>query len=69
MPGPRRARMAEIVNLRRARKAKARGEKDKTAQANRVAHGTPKALRNLAEVRKDKADQRLSGHKLEDDQK
>jgi hypothetical protein len=63
--------MAEIVNLRRARKAKARSEKDKTAQANRVAHGTPKAARNLAEARKDKADQALSGHKLknENDQK
>jgi len=69
MPGPRRAKMAEIVNLRRARKAKTRSEKDKIAQANRVAHGTPKALRNLAEARKDKADQALSGHKLEDDQK
>jgi hypothetical protein len=57
---------AEIVNLRRARKAKARAEKDKTAQANRVAHGTPKALRNLAEARKDKADQALSGHRLKD---
>ena len=57
--------MAEIVNLRRARKAKARSEKDKTAQANRVAHGTPKALRNLAELRKVKADQALSGHRLE----
>ena len=56
--------MAEIINLRRARKAKARTEKDKTAQANRVAHGTPKALRNLAEARKDKADQALSGHRL-----
>jgi hypothetical protein len=59
--------MAEIVNLRQARKAKARSEKDKTAEANRVAHGTPKALRNLAEARKDKADQGLSGHKLEKD--
>jgi hypothetical protein len=57
--------MAEIVNLRRARKTKARAEKDKTAQANRVAHGTPKAVRNLAEARKDKADQVLSDHKLE----
>jgi hypothetical protein len=57
--------MAEIVNLRRARKAKARAEKDKTAQANRVAHGTPKALRNLAEARKDKADKALSSHRLE----
>ena len=57
--------MAEIVNLRRARKAKARAEKEETAQANRVLHGTPKALRNLAEARKDKADQALSGHRLE----
>ena len=69
MPGLKRAKMAEIVNLRRARKAKARSEKDKTAQANRVAHGTPKALRNLAEARKGKAEQRLDGHRLEDDQK
>jgi hypothetical protein len=57
--------MAEIVNLNRARKAKARSQKDKTAEANRIAHGTPKALRNLGEARKDKADQALSGHKLE----
>jgi hypothetical protein len=57
--------MAEIVNLNRARKARARSQKDKTAEANRVAHGTPKALRNLGEARKDKADQALSGHRLE----
>ena len=57
--------MAEIINLKRARKAKAKVEKDKTAQANRVLHGTPKASRNLAEARKDKADQALSQHKLE----
>lgn len=69
MPGLKRAKMAEIVNLRRARKAKARTEKDKTAEANRVAHGTPKALRKLSEARKDKAEQRLAGHRLEDDQK
>jgi hypothetical protein len=61
--------MAEIVNLRRARKAKARDEKDKAAQVNRVAHGTPKALRKLSEARKDKAEQRLADHRLEDDQK
>ena len=59
--------MAEIINLRRARKTKAKVEKDKTAEANRVLHGTPKHLRNLAETRKDKADQALSGHKLERD--
>ena len=57
--------MAEIVNLKRARKAKAKAEKEKTAEANRVLHGTPKALRNLAEARKDKTDHALSGHRLE----
>ena len=61
--------MADIINLRQARKAKARAEKDETAQANRTLHGTPKAVRNLAEARKDKADKALSEHKLEDDQK
>ncbi|HKX36302.1 MAG TPA: DUF4169 family protein [Rhizorhapis sp.] len=55
---------AEIVNLRRARKAKKRTEKEKTAEANRILHGTPKAVRKLAEARKDKAEQALSGHRL-----
>jgi hypothetical protein len=59
--------MAEIVNLRRARKSKAKAEKEKTAEANRVLHGTPKALRNLEKARKDKANRELTGHKLEDD--
>lgn len=59
--------MAEIVNLNKARKGKAKAEQEKTAQANRVLHGTPKHLRNLSEARKDRADQALSGHKLEDE--
>ena len=66
MPG-RRRRMAEIVNLRRARKAKARDTKDKDAQANRVLHGTPKPVRDLAKARAEKAGQTLAGHKLEPD--
>ena len=57
--------MAEIVNLNRARKVKAKADKEKTAEANRIKHGTPKTLRNLTKARKDKADQTLSGHKLE----
>jgi hypothetical protein len=35
--------MAEIVNLRRARKAKAREEAARTAAANRFQHGRTKA--------------------------
>jgi hypothetical protein len=57
--------MAEIVNLRRARKAKGRAEKEKAADANRVLHGTPKAVRKLSEARKNKAEQHLAGHRLE----
>jgi hypothetical protein len=57
--------MADLINLRNARKQKAKAEKDKTAQANRVLHGTPKTLRKLTEAKKDQADQRLSGHRLE----
>ena len=57
--------MAEIVNLNRARKARTKAEKEKTAEANRLLHGTPKVVRNLQKARKDKADQGLSGHRLE----
>ena len=57
--------MAEIVNLRRARKAKSRAEKDKTAAANRVAHGTSKALHKLLQARETQAAERLSSHALE----
>ena len=57
--------MAEIINLRRARKAKQRAEKEKTAQANRVLHGTPKRLRKLSEAEKSKTERQLSGRRLE----
>ena len=55
MPGPWPKTMAEIVNLNRARKAKGRAEKEKTAEANRIAHGTPKVIRKLSEAQKEKA--------------
>ncbi|HYS45159.1 MAG TPA: DUF4169 family protein [Rhizomicrobium sp.] len=59
--------MADLINLRRARKAKERTEKEKTADANRVAHGTPKHLRKLSEAQKNQAEQRLAGQRLEND--
>jgi len=68
MHGLRRRKMAEILNLRQARKAKAKEQKDRQAQANRLLHGTPKRLRNLAKARKEKTDQALSGQKLEKDE-
>jgi hypothetical protein len=54
---------AEIVNLNRARKAKARDEKAKKAEENRVQHGTPKHLKELGKARKNKAQRDLDAHK------
>jgi hypothetical protein len=42
--------LAEIVNLRQARKSKARQEKEKTAEANRLKFGRTKAERKLRDA-------------------
>lgn len=55
--------MADIINLNRARKAKAKAEKAKEAEQNRMVHGTPKAQRNLAKARDEKARRDLDAHK------
>jgi hypothetical protein len=55
--------MGEIVNLRKARKAKARDEKTKTADANRILHGTSKRLRDMAKARSEKSARDLDAHK------
>lgn len=59
--------MAEIINLRRARKAKARAEAQKDAAANRAAHGISKETRSLADARAEKAAKDLDAHKREED--
>ena len=59
--------MSEIVNLRRARKAKARAEAEETAAANRARHGTPKAMRDLTKARSEKAAHALDSHRLTQD--
>lgn len=59
--------MAEIVNLRRARKAKLRREDEKTAAANRVQFGTAKRHRENAQSEREKAVREIEGHKLEGD--
>lgn len=56
--------MAEIVNLRRARKQRARQEAEQQAQQNRIAFGRTKAERNLTEAERDKAARTLDGHRL-----
>ena len=59
--------MSEIVNLRRARKAKARIDAEKNAAANRVAHGRAKAEKNAAKAESEAASKRLDGHKRDPD--
>ena len=59
--------MAEIVNLRRVKKAKVRAERSAEADANRAKHCTPKPLRNLAKARDAKAAHDLDLGKLDRD--
>jgi hypothetical protein len=56
--------MAEIVNLRRARKQRARQEAEQQAQQNRIAFGRTKAERSLTQAERDKAGRTLDGHRL-----
>lgn len=54
--------MAEIVNLRQARKRKNRDERERVAEANRLAHGRTRAERKQSEIEKARADKHLDGH-------
>jgi len=59
--------MAKIVNLRRARKAKARKEKDRAAEENRARFGRTKAEKAAGRAEKERAAHRLDQSKLERD--
>lgn len=58
--------MAEILSLSKARKAKARTEKEAAAEANRQKFGRTKGekLKNAGE--KARADKHIDGHKREE---
>jgi hypothetical protein len=55
--------MGEIVNLRRARKAKARAEGERRAAANRIAHGRTRAEREATKAETELQVARLDGHR------
>ena len=57
--------MAEIINLRQVRKAKARAVEDATAASNRIAFGQPKKAKTLQQRRKVLENERHEGHRLE----
>jgi hypothetical protein len=59
--------MGEIVNLNRARKARAKTKAEKAAASNRVQFGTPKALRKKADAERKKAHAAIEGKRLDAD--
>ncbi len=58
--------MADVVNLRTARKQAKRQQSDRTAELNRIAHGQPKHLRTLEDAKQTKAKRELDGHRIEE---
>lgn len=60
--------MAEIINLKKVKKAKARAEKERDAEANRAKFGRTKDEKTRAEVEQDKLDRTLDGARIEDDE-
>ena len=60
--------MAEIVNLRRARKSRARVEKDAQAAENRTQFGRTKAEKRATETERAQTEAALDGKKMRDDQ-
>jgi len=55
--------MGEIVNLRRARKRRARGKAELEAAANRVASGVPASERKIADALRAIDRDRLDAHR------
>lgn len=58
--------MAEIVNLRLARKRKAREDREKQAETNRQLHGQPVALRKARRAEDERATRALDAHRRSD---
>jgi hypothetical protein len=58
--------MGDVVNLKSARKAKARAAAEAKAQANRVAHGRTKAEKKSTKAEREAADRKLDGHRRDD---
>lgn len=55
--------MADILSLSKARKAKAKIEKDATASANRLKFGRPKAEKSEAAAKAELAARKIDAHK------
>jgi Domain of unknown function (DUF4169) len=58
--------VADIINLRKARKAKGRAEAEARAAENRVKFGRPRDEKRSAEAAKRLEERRLDGHRRDD---
>ncbi len=56
--------MGEVVNLRLARKRKARAEHDAQAAANRALHGRGKSEKIAEKTARQRSEASLDGHRL-----
>ncbi len=59
--------MAEIINLRQARKQKARADKEVRAEQNRLTFGRTKAEKELTKAGQEMDRRRLDAHKRDDE--
>jgi hypothetical protein len=57
--------MGDVVNLRQFRKTKARAEKQKSAEQNRITFGRTKAEKELTRARNEKAKKMLDQGRLD----
>ena len=57
--------MAEIVNLRRVKKAKLRQEEETKAAEKRARFGTPPKLRKGVKAEKTRAERALDAHRID----
>lgn len=60
-------RMSELINLRQARKARARSEAERKAAEKRAAHGRSKSEKQLARAETERRRGQLDGAKREKD--
>ena len=60
--------MSTVTNLNKFRKRRARAEKQRQAQENRVRFGRTKDEKKLAAIEKDKAAGQLDNHRLSENE-
>lgn len=60
--------MADIVNLRQARKQKSRADRERAAEANRLKFGQPKAAKQRTRLEEARAQRAHEAHRNDKDE-